>query len=136
MPSGYTKKRFLGSLRTDGDSDFLYFESQGYGMTKHVLYEEYHSVLSGGTQTTWTNVDCSSFIPADAKTGYFQIEQGATSGTVYVRDPDASRNWAYIYRYTTIIRCGVNSGRNLAYRVVGSGTAYVGVLGYYEDLTY
>lgn len=136
MPSGYTKKRFIGSLRTDGDADFLYGETQGYGPTKCMLYEELVSVLVAGTETDWTNVSCSDYIPDGAMTGYFRVSQGASSGVVFFKDPDATRNWIYLDKYQTTIRCGLDSSRNIAYRVTGSGSGNIGILGYWEDLTY
>jgi hypothetical protein len=134
MPSGYTKKRFIGSVRTDVDSDFLYMESFNMGATKYVQYEDEYSVLSGGTQTSWTDIDCSGYVPPDASSCEVLIEQGAASGTVYVRPNGKTRNWVYLYRYSSITRCGVDTNKYLEYRVVGSGTAYISIIGYYEDL--
>jgi len=134
LPSGYTKKRFLGYVRTDGDSDFIYITSYNVGNTKYIQLEEAVEIVSGGTETSWTDIDCSSYIPQDANSGEFLVRQGAASGSVFIRPNGTTRNWMYIYTASCVLRCGVDSSRYLEYRTISPGTAYIWILGYYENL--
>jgi len=75
LPSGYDTFRRVGAVRNDGSSDFLKFYSSGSGRRKKIMYDEDGSttqVLTAGGATSFTNVDCSSYIPSTSTFGYFQ----------------------------------------------------------------
>jgi len=59
LPSGYTLKKLVSAVRNDGSSDFINFRQ----IDNEVLYEFSLSILAGGTATTATAVDMSTFVP-------------------------------------------------------------------------
>jgi hypothetical protein len=62
MPSGYTEKRRIGAVRNDSSSNLLRFVQFG----RKVLYASaVGQVLSFGSATVWTAVDCSAFVPTN-----------------------------------------------------------------------
>lgn len=62
MPFGYTKKRRVGSVKNSG-GNFLKFSQEGNKVNYLVL----NQVLGGGTATSFTDVDCSSFVPPKSR---------------------------------------------------------------------
>lgn len=136
LPSGYTKKRFIGYIYSDADSDFQYHESFNLGHTRYVVYEETHQVLSSGTNTSWTTVDCSGYVPPGSRAGKFLIGQGGSDGAAYIRSPNASRNFVHSTKYNITTDCPVDSSRYIEYRVTSTADADVYVIGFYESLDY
>ncbi|NIM52734.1 MAG: hypothetical protein GTO22_26400 [Gemmatimonadales bacterium] len=66
MPAGYDRFRRVGYVRNDGSSNFYAFFQAGNGPSRTIIYEEPVAtlrVLTNGSATTFTNVDCSGFIP-------------------------------------------------------------------------
>lgn len=59
MPSGYTFKKLVGAVRTDGSSNLLNFMQSG----TDAFYMAANSILSGGTSTVWTSVGLGSYVP-------------------------------------------------------------------------
>ncbi len=69
LPGGYDIFRRIGWVRNDATSDFLKFTQSGKGSTRTIWYDVKRAdvkVLSGGTATTFTVVDCSAFVPPTA----------------------------------------------------------------------
>lgn len=68
--TGYDVARLLGWVRNDSSSNFLDFIQIGSGHSRIICYQENRSdvrVLNGGSASTWTAVDCSSFVPPTAR---------------------------------------------------------------------
>lgn len=92
MPTDYTLKRRIGVVRNDGSSNFIPFDIVGNFYQYNVFLGRAGAtagttnVLDGGTATTYTDVDCSDFIPSISEKGYFKVST-PTSGIVNVR-PD------------------------------------------------
>lgn len=63
----FTHYRLIGCVRNDSSSNFLKFAQFGNSnYRKYIYYENRFTTLlliSGGSSTNWTNVDCSSLIP-------------------------------------------------------------------------
>lgn len=63
MPSGYTLKRRVGWIKNDSSSNILQFEQEGDWISYHTDVANL-SVLSGGTATTYTDVDLTGLVPS------------------------------------------------------------------------
>ena len=62
MPSGYTYKKLVTSVRNDSSSDFIQYSQEG----NYIEYLENTSkVLTGQSDITFTDVDCSGSVPED-----------------------------------------------------------------------
>lgn len=75
-PSGYVYSRFVGNVRNNSASDFLVF----YQFNELVHYDDDAAVLSGGTATTYTNVDASGMVPATSRVALIRRAAGSTLG--------------------------------------------------------
>lgn len=65
MGGAFDKSRLVGWFRNDSGLDILKHFTQGYGADRSYYYDVDKAdtiVLSAGTATTFTNVDCSSFL--------------------------------------------------------------------------
>lgn len=60
LPSGYTLYRRVGFCRTTADTEIRDFHTNAYG--RH-YYDTYYQILTNGTQTSFTAVDCSTLVP-------------------------------------------------------------------------
>jgi len=71
MPGAYTLKRRIGEVRTDSSGDILEFWMLSRATLRRVYWledpESVCQVLSNGTATTFTDVDCSSLCPPTAR---------------------------------------------------------------------
>jgi hypothetical protein len=69
LPSGYTKKRRIGSVRNSPSSNFLRFRTIGAKERKTFYTETYNltNVLFGGSATSWADVDCSAIVPPTSR---------------------------------------------------------------------
>lgn len=101
LPSGYTDSRQLAfALKNDSSGDIMdFYVAEGWPSRPKVMWtlSDFNvpwAVLSGGSATSYTDVDASSFVP----TGISQIfvydvylsYQSGTAGTGYVRPNGAS----------------------------------------------
>ena len=68
MPAGYDILRLIGIVPSNGSSLFPVFYTTGNGSGRKLLYDALISVLSGGTATSFTAVDCSAAVPPIANT--------------------------------------------------------------------
>lgn len=67
LPSGYDMYRNVGSVLSDGSSHFLLFWQSGAGQTRTIYYDVAISELSGGSSTTFAEIDLATSLP-DAAT--------------------------------------------------------------------
>lgn len=83
LPFGYDMFRRIGSVLTDGSSHILQFwQIAGSGGNRRMYYDVGISVLSGGTSTTYANIDLSAAVPQNATTEVvFDIAYTANSAT-------------------------------------------------------
>jgi len=87
-------------------------------------------VLSGDTSASFTSVDCSAYAPPSATGLLLQVSNHGTD-TVEV-SVDGSRVNASCQPGDTVVV--LIPGDAVYYRVTGSGSAYIEVLGYTEEL--
>lgn len=86
MPSGYTKKRFIGARRWDGAA-WSKFWTHGDGRVLDVFYDDASdadmTALSSGTATSFTDIDCgdggAELIPSSGQEAYFTIDLRSNS---------------------------------------------------------
>ena len=76
--SGDTSRCYAGPFRTDGSGSILPFHSVG-GDWRYV--ENATVVLSSGSATSWTDVDCSAYVPPTARMGHFSALMGNAAST-------------------------------------------------------
>jgi hypothetical protein len=66
LPGGYTKKRRIGVVKTDATSDLYLFKQFGEASLRRYFWDTIRSnvqVLTGGNDTSWTDVDLSAWLP-------------------------------------------------------------------------
>lgn len=94
MPSGYTRKRRIGSVLNDESSDFLSFVQIGKSNTREYVYRESMTgvlrVLQAGIATTPTDVDCSPLMPATARLAQVHIENQSSGANLRVTENGTS----------------------------------------------
>lgn len=138
MPSGYTYFRRIGEWRNDGSSNLL--NGFFYGdRIKEIYYKENSGttlrVLTGGTATSYTNVDLSSFVPPTSRMAVMELINSATTGVCFITE-----NGASIDSRTTNLgstnECKIitDSSQIIDYKVLGSATCSLEVLGFLTHL--
>ncbi len=136
MPSGYTKKRRVGVVRNDASSNFLSFICKGTKNTKKYLYLEdmssVTSVLSGGTATTNTNVNCGAFVPPTYSTVIFGVDTAASNG--WLKPSSMSGDLWFLQGTGTMLEMTLGSGEVATYRVASGGNMDIAIVGFYEEL--
>jgi hypothetical protein len=84
MPSGFTQKRLISAIRTDGSSQFITAVVQ---QDKRVEYLYYQSALSAGGATSWTSISLASIVPPSitrkVTLQLFGSNVGATNNDAY-----------------------------------------------------
>jgi hypothetical protein len=94
LPSGYSKYRWIGFIRTNGSGDicaFTFSESEG-----HLAFSlASENILSNGITTSYTQVDHSSFLPEEkiARIEYGVMDASASAAVVVSHD---GTNTAYV----------------------------------------
>ncbi len=79
--AGYDVFRRVGYVRMNSGTDIIFFGAAGIGKYRSILWQAIHTqliVLSGGSATSRTAVDCSSLIPPTSETAYLLLEQNAS----------------------------------------------------------
>lgn len=74
LPSGYTKKRRVGTVRTNGSSNIVPIIVGGVGNNLVFHYDNSPFVLFAGHDTDWTDIDLSSAIPPIGMYTFCSIE--------------------------------------------------------------
>jgi len=79
MPANYNLKRRVGWVRNSSASDFFSFKMIDLGRLRRYTYDHTLAalaVLSAGTDSTFTDVDCSSRMPPTARIAVFNVITG------------------------------------------------------------
>lgn len=141
--TGDSSRRYLGAFKTDASGAIIGFDNLAGGLLFYRIPSASFGnfqILAGGAATTPTDLDCSAYIPATAKLGYFQLQINAgtltnlmPSGVTAspVADLIVTRG-ASIGIYTGACRIGVS--QKVAYQAGdSSSTTFVWIKGYYEE---
>lgn len=103
FPAGYTVKRRIGWIRNNASSNFLNGFQNGFGQYRKWLYEEERSnllALNGGSATTFTSVDLSTWVPPYQYHVLLNLLFDAnTNSTAYVRPYNSSLTTPVTYAY-------------------------------------
>jgi len=141
MPSGFTKKRRIGSFRNDSASDILLFYCFGTGKERKYTYDQNQTVLSGGSSTSYADVDCSSFVPGTSTLMYlsgFCVRTGAVFKLDWRKKGSSAdcqhRNQGY-YRAIIESITETDDSQVIEYKVNNAlETCTMKVIGYWEFL--
>jgi len=138
MPSGYTRKRRIGSFLNSSSGNIRPFAQGGTGSERRYLYlDGYHTLVVYGTDSSWTDVDCSDDIPATSRDFLMQLKNLNNNGDiVYVRVNGQTSNDVWRVKYNDGIAETMVTDENqlIEYRVDGSASAGIFCMGYREDL--
>lgn len=90
MPSGYTLKRRIFSVRNNASSNFLnWTQILGDDRLSKVMYDLEDggnvTVLSGGTSTSYVDVSLASFIPPTSRLAILNLQYVADSTSEYMK---------------------------------------------------
>lgn len=89
MPSGYTEKRYIGSLRNNGGSNIREFLQRGVGGSRAYNYLTVISsrqVLNAGSATVLTAIGLSSFVPPTTQNAHLFVRQQGTPNLFMAQD--------------------------------------------------
>ncbi len=91
--TGNTKYwRVIGAVRVNTSDEIAY---KFYQVGSFIQYNGFQSALSGGTATTYTDIDLSDYIPAFATRAYIFLTS-ADAGDVYIRTNGATvDHWVF-----------------------------------------
>lgn len=150
LPSNYTQKRQLPfAVRNDGSSNIIPFTvAEGWPYRPKILYNvnvsTYYdgsiqvattNVLSAGTQTSFTDINCASLIPPISQSGIFCL--GWDGGSQFnIRQNGSSHNGIGTSIVTSqafgfILPCATDSSQIIEYkRFQGTGGGYIDIVGY------
>ncbi len=81
LPEGYDMYRRVGWVLTDGSANILQFWQFGSGSGRVYYYDVGISALSGGTSTTFANIDLSTSVPPIATEVLFHATYTPNSAT-------------------------------------------------------
>jgi len=91
--TGDTSRRYLYSARTNGSGQFYQFACDQQGLFKwknQNLSGSPFRVLSAGSATSSTNVDCSAVVPTTARSIFLEIVNTSTTTGVFVTSGDVT----------------------------------------------
>jgi len=139
LPSGYDLFRRVGDVRNNTNSDFIVFYQHGNSNHRHIHYWatlNELAVLLNGNAVLWTQVDCTSLLPATSDDACIYSRQTANRdaqirpltfpGASYMLDLPAKQSiWGHILMPSRILEYLTEAP---------GGTLDIHVLGYEEDL--
>lgn len=81
LPDGYDMYRRVGWVLTDGSAHILQFWQYGNGQVRSYYYDVGISALSGGTSTSYANIDLSASVPPIVTEVLLNVAYTANSAT-------------------------------------------------------
>jgi len=137
--SGNIITRRIGVVRNDASSNFLKFYMQGDKFRKYYYREDLGilRVLSGGSATVWSAIDCSSLIPPTSELGYFEFTQINGGGlTTWLSVNDLETKTRFIKAAGSICTWHETDNQQKVEYMhnISGGAAYLDVLGFEEIL--
>ncbi len=155
MPTGYTKKRRLCAIRNNASFNLVVVRKLGAWVTI-IDAIGVARPLSTGQATTFTAVDCSTYIPPTSTRVQFHMNIGPLDTVVgklfsaYLKQNGATVTYASDFVTIRIATASVeapaqiqgivdtDATQNIAYRITAvpnvGGGVYIDLLGYYEDV--
>lgn len=147
LPGSYDMYRRIGYFLTDGSADILQFWRYGNGQIRVHYYDVGISELSGGSSTTYANVDLATSVPAVATQVIFDISytpNAATNDAQFLPYGSAASNG--IVRFgcgvaaeqtgQITVPCELNSGvPTIQYKVAASDALTLLTTGFYDYLS-
>lgn len=139
LPSGYTKKRRIGSVRNDSSSDFIPFMQRGNATTRGYNYLDTvtnRQLLSGGSAQSATEIDLSTLVPPTTQnTSLFVRQQGTVSLFIYQDVAGAVLEGVLAGGSVSLSNFSTTTSQRIAYSNFGAGgSADIFVRGYGEDV--
>lgn len=146
LPFNYDMHRRIGFVRTDGSANLLKFFAYGSGRHRIWWYDVARSVLSGGSDTSFTKIDLSADMPSittqvmldlvytpnlAANVAEFRnVNSGASTGQVRFGYGVASAQTGM-----AVVPAGLDSGSvKIEYKVVSSDALDVNLQGWQDYL--
>jgi hypothetical protein len=133
--TGDNTRRYLGSVRTDGSGNVIKFTMQR-GMVTYQLdtTSAPNRVLSGGTATTWTSIDCSAVAPVTAGAVVAMAQNASASVTVQISQSAAGADFGMTVGTSQafVAQLPLGASQTLHYQAAGAitGGLTVDVWGY------
>lgn len=150
LPGTYSLKRRVGWIRNDGSSNIFVFLYVGDGR------ERFHSnayrskptlQVFFGTQTTFTTVDCTAFLPPGARAfeAFCEVGGSVQDGFMEMKPGDGTQlategPWRFRVEAATIDRVYypyliASAAREMQYRVTASNiSASMAMIGFYDTV--
>jgi len=144
MPSGYVKKRRVGTVRNDASSNFLPFTQVGELVSYRTNSAETR-LLSAGGATTYTDVNCAAVVPPGVIMVWMLLLKTATSAVSFMRvrrngdsgdtrwTSGASTTLGISTAHWVIVDTSAN--RTIEYLMsVAESAAYIDMMGYIDPV--
>ena len=146
MPAGFNTFRRLGAIYSNASSQFDIFTVVGNSTTRQIYYDATKSLLSGGSSTSFTAIDCSTIAPpiantlliltleftpnAGGDTGAYRATGSSSTNGIPFAGTTAAK--AQVYTPTNILSGVSSSGKSeIDYKVTASGALTVLGVGYH-----
>ena len=141
LPSGYDRYRRVGAVYNNASSNFREFRQEGSGKYRTILYDEAGNVLTGGTATTWTDVDLSGAIPASSSLATIEAEASSAGSVcrIHLRGDGITSIHQHQVRGYNLVRCALQIGTNrtnrrIEYQMDSGDSGEICVTGYVEEV--
>jgi len=137
LPSGFTKKRYLGQRRYDLSSNFYKIEVVGKRndkLFKHLDTSVTNALTAGGA-TAYATVALSQYIAAGVTEAILRLD---INPPTYLRPLGSTLPYMYFFdpgdRENVVLQMTTNSSGQIQYYKSGTGTVTIDVFGYMEYL--
>ena len=138
LPEGYSPKRRIGVVRNDNNGDFLNFYMEGSRIRNYLYQEDIGKLrlLSGGSATNWTPIDCSSLIPPVSRLGYFEFAQVNSGITAWFGVNGLSTKMRFIKNNgVSVSWLGTDDQQKIEYMCnLSSAATYLDVMGFSDEV--
>jgi hypothetical protein len=139
LPADYLYQRRVGSLRATSTSAFQKFHTNGYGI---IFYDTYLSAASGLTQTSYTAVSLTTYLPPTSTIFYGRIAATSTSGasSMSIRATgDTDFNHSVYFNTSALVATSnglyvANTSQSIDYLVAANNSGAIVIVGYIDNL--
>lgn len=136
-----TGRRYIGAIKTNGSSqiyEFYHNATTNFYQWGEVTTSSPFRVLSGGTATTETSVDCTAVVPATGRAAQLRMINTEPVGgqNSFIRSRTGGPNQLQLRVNSDLITPIVLTSAQLFYYIYGSapstGATYIDVVGFYD----